>query len=254
MYTLPAPYREQAPLPPRRRYGLRRFIAALLAIVVVLVALIAVSVVGAWRTPGNQSFQAKWADWLRSHHAAVLANAVEQYYYNHHVPAKGGRPARLNAVPAPSGPAAAAVRAGLAPPRPGLAGRQPGLARRGPVDPGRCRRWRGAGHVRGPVPRRYRLHQSDHLGGVDRPHPAAGGSGARRPGAGRYLAAAARHLGARPSHGRGCLQRRVPYTRRPRRLLPRRPPSGPAAARGGVNGDLRQTGGSISVSGAAMSP
>ena len=47
-----------------------------------------------------------------------MANAVEQYYYNHHAPPKGGRPAGLNAVPAPRGPPAAPVRAGLAPPRP----------------------------------------------------------------------------------------------------------------------------------------
>ena len=118
MYTLPAPYRQRAPLPPRRRYGLRRLLAAVLAIGLVLVALVSVSLWGAWTTPGNQSFQAKWADWLRSHHAAVLANAVEQYYYSHHAPPKGGRPARLNAVPAPGGPPAAAVRAGLPPPGP----------------------------------------------------------------------------------------------------------------------------------------
>ena len=104
MYTLPAPYRHRDPLPPPRRYGLRRLVAAIVAVAVVLVALLAVSVWGAWRTPGNQSFQAKWADWLRSHHAAALANAVEQYYYSHHQPPKGGRPARLNAVPAPRGP------------------------------------------------------------------------------------------------------------------------------------------------------
>ncbi len=118
MYTLPAPYQQRAPLPPRRRYGLRRLLAAVLAIGLVVVALVSVSLWGAWTTPGNQSFQAKWADWLRSHHAAVLANAVEQYYYSHHAPPKGGRPARLNAVPAPGGPPVAAVRAGLPPPRP----------------------------------------------------------------------------------------------------------------------------------------
>ena len=104
MYTLPAPYRQRAPLPRRRRYGLRRLLAALLAIGLVLVALVGVSLWGAWRTPGNESFQAKWADWLRSHHAAVVANAVEQYYYNHHTPPKGGRPAGSTPCPPPDGP------------------------------------------------------------------------------------------------------------------------------------------------------
>ncbi len=118
MYTLPAPYRQRAPLPPRRRYGLRRLLAAVLAVGIVLIALVSVSLWGAWTTPGNQSFQAKWADWLRSHHAAVLANAVEQYYYSHNAPPKGGRPARLNAVPAPSGPRGTAFPAGLPLPRP----------------------------------------------------------------------------------------------------------------------------------------
>ena len=76
--------------------------AAALVGLAVLVVLTAVSLVGALRTPGNQGFEAKWADWLRSHHAAFLANDLEQYYYSHHVPPKGGRPATLNKVPRPS--------------------------------------------------------------------------------------------------------------------------------------------------------
>jgi hypothetical protein len=116
MHTLPAPYRQRAPLPPRRRYLLRRLVAAALAVVAVLLVLVGMSLWGALRTPGNQSFEAKWADWLRAHHAAPLANAMEQYYYTHHAPPKGGRPARLNTVPAPRGPAVAPIRVGLPPP------------------------------------------------------------------------------------------------------------------------------------------
>jgi hypothetical protein len=86
MQTLSAPNRQRTPAAPRRRYGLRRFLAAVVVLVVVLVALVGVSLVGALRTPGNQSFQAKWADWLRSHHAAALASVIEQYYYSHHQP------------------------------------------------------------------------------------------------------------------------------------------------------------------------
>ena len=52
MYTLPAPYRQRAPLPPRRRYGLRRLLAAVLAIGLVLVALVSVSLWGAWTHAG----------------------------------------------------------------------------------------------------------------------------------------------------------------------------------------------------------
>jgi hypothetical protein len=58
------------------------------------------------------------ADRLRSHHAAALANSLEQYYYNHNAPPKGGRPAGLNAVPAHSGHPPAAVPVGLPPPGP----------------------------------------------------------------------------------------------------------------------------------------
>jgi hypothetical protein len=91
-------------------------VAVVLAVLVVFAVLVGVSLWGALRTPGNQSFEAKWADWLRAHHAAPLAKAIEQYYYSHHAPPKGGRPARLNTVPAPRGPAVTPIRAGLPPP------------------------------------------------------------------------------------------------------------------------------------------
>src|ERR1700733_1290861 len=117
MQTLPAHYRHRDPLPRRPRYGLRRIMAALVAAGLVLMALFLVSLWGAWRTPGNENFQAKWADWLRSHHAALIAHAIEQYYYDHHVPPKGGRPAGLNAVPAPTRHQTVVAQPGL--PRPG---------------------------------------------------------------------------------------------------------------------------------------
>ncbi|HWG73539.1 MAG TPA: phosphodiester glycosidase family protein [Acidimicrobiales bacterium] len=135
MHTLPDAYRQRAPLPPRRRYRLRRLIAVVLAIGVVLVALVTISLVGALRTPGNQSFQAKWADWLRSHHAALIANQIEQYYYNHHIPPKGGRPAALNSVPAPSGRPSTAVSSGLPRPAPVALVVTPGLPGEGQWTP-----------------------------------------------------------------------------------------------------------------------
>ncbi len=77
-------------------------LAGVAGVVTVLVSLAAISLVGAWRTPGNQSFEAKWADWLRGHHAATLANALEHFYYSQNAPPKGGRPKALNPVPTPS--------------------------------------------------------------------------------------------------------------------------------------------------------
>ena len=83
------------------------------------------SLAGAGTTRGNESFSAKWADWLRSHHAAGVVNTAEAWYYSHHAPAKGGRPHDLNSVPSTAPVVAAgvpsphkAVKAQLAPPRP----------------------------------------------------------------------------------------------------------------------------------------
>ena len=83
---------------PRR--GLRQVVLAALVVAMVLVVLVAVSLVGAWRTPGNEDFSAKWADWLRSHHASFMVNPIEQWYYTEKAPSKGGRPKSLNAIPA----------------------------------------------------------------------------------------------------------------------------------------------------------
>jgi hypothetical protein len=55
--------------------------------------------IGAARSPGNAPFEAKWADWLRSHHLAALVTPLESWYYNVEAPAKGGRPHHLNALP-----------------------------------------------------------------------------------------------------------------------------------------------------------
>jgi len=81
-------------------------------------------VLGALSTPGNESFSAKWADWLRSHHAAALVNRAEALYYSHNAPAKGGRPKNLNPLPALSpsttagrSPATAAKHAYLVAPK-----------------------------------------------------------------------------------------------------------------------------------------
>ena len=243
----------------RPHYFIRRVGAVVLLLIVVVTALVGVSLVGALRTPGNQSFNAKWADWLRGHHMATLANDIETYYYQPPRPQRGGQPAHLNAVPTPAKPAPVkrTIVRGAPPaaPAPVPLVVSPGLCRaRASGAPADVAGARHPGHVRGPVPGRHRLHQPDHLGGVDRPHPAAGRAGARRPGAGRDLAPAARHLGAPPSP-----RRRPPSTaasgcRTPTAASTSTAASRAAAGRGGVVGHLRRRAGQLSAPGAARSP
>lgn len=92
----------QLPDPPPRRPRRRRrsHLRIPIALVVLAVlAFLAASLFGAWTTPGNENFKAKWADWLRGHHASLLVNHMEAFYYGHHHPPKGGSPGALNAIP-----------------------------------------------------------------------------------------------------------------------------------------------------------
>ncbi|MGH9078010.1 MAG: phosphodiester glycosidase family protein [Acidimicrobiales bacterium] len=135
----PPPPRHLGRPPARRR---RRRLAYLLVAPVVLVALVATSLVGAVATPGNESFSAKWADWLRSHHAGALVNPVENLYYERQAPAKGGRPKALNPLPGAGGggpgPATPSVGAGAGPAGGGAgagsAGPAGGIQGGGPAD------------------------------------------------------------------------------------------------------------------------
>ena len=79
----------------------RRFLRwrSLLLIPGLLVVLLGVSLVGAAVSPGNVSYEAKWADWLRAHHAGLLAQKFEEVYYSAVAPAKGGTPKGLNKIP-----------------------------------------------------------------------------------------------------------------------------------------------------------
>ena len=79
-------------------------------IVVVVVGLGCWAVIGAASTPGNESFSAKFADWMRSHDAAFLTNTFERWYYDLHRPKEGGRPRHLNALP-PAEPSTAGTAA-----------------------------------------------------------------------------------------------------------------------------------------------
>jgi Phosphodiester glycosidase len=87
--------RKSATVRGRRRTRRR----ALLLVPSLIALLLAISIVGAVRTPGNEAIKAKWADWLRSHHASVLVNHMEAFYYGHQAPTKGGRPRNLNKIP-----------------------------------------------------------------------------------------------------------------------------------------------------------
>ena len=129
----PQPPRPRRVVRRRRRRALRW--RTLLVIPALLVVLLGVSLVGAAVSPGNVSFEAKWADWLRAHHAGLLAQHFEELYYSAVAPAKGGRPKGLNKVPVtmglasgttdprratPAGKPATRPTATTAPPRPGL--------------------------------------------------------------------------------------------------------------------------------------
>jgi Phosphodiester glycosidase len=126
---------EIADSPPRRRRWRR-----LLVLPSLVVAFLLWSLMGALDTPGNQSFSAKWADWMRSHHAGLLVNRMEQYYYTSHAPTKGGQPSQLNPLPGPSRPPAQssstpALPAHLPPPSPVPLVVSPALAGEGQWQP-----------------------------------------------------------------------------------------------------------------------
>jgi hypothetical protein len=99
-------------------------VSILASVLVVLGGLTVWSLAGAYFTPGNESFSAKWADWLRAHGAGVIVSHFESYYYSSHQPHKGGQPKSLNPVvragPAGSAPGSTVVRPvvipGLPPP------------------------------------------------------------------------------------------------------------------------------------------
>jgi hypothetical protein len=83
------PVTPSAGLPPGIRHPGR-----LVALVVVVALLIptAVSYGRALTAPGNDSWGIRSTEWLRSHHFRWLVNDVENFWYTHHQPKKGGVP------------------------------------------------------------------------------------------------------------------------------------------------------------------
>ncbi len=71
-------------------------LAAVAAFIVLVGFLTMWSAIAAYITPGNESFSAKWADWLRGHGAGSIVSQFESYYYTSQQPAKGGTPKGLN--------------------------------------------------------------------------------------------------------------------------------------------------------------
>lgn len=70
----------------------RSAVAIVLTISLIMAMQVGISVVGALRTPGNSSFKAKWADWLRDHNGNEVVNALETVYFTRDAPSKGGVP------------------------------------------------------------------------------------------------------------------------------------------------------------------
>ncbi len=104
---------------PRRRGRWATLLRVVALVVVVCAGAASVTAVAAVRTPGNQSFVSKWADWLRAHHAGFAVNQAEQWYYAAQAPPIGGRPRALDPVPAVAGAVRVARRLGpLRPVRP----------------------------------------------------------------------------------------------------------------------------------------
>ncbi|MDQ6839936.1 MAG: phosphodiester glycosidase family protein [Actinomycetota bacterium] len=108
----------------RRSQRLRRGRRIMLAVGVVVALLITTALVGAATSPGNESYSAKLADWLRSHHASALVTPVESWYYQSQAPTKGGRPQALNALP-PAAPTTTAPPATPSVPAPPIVGPLP---------------------------------------------------------------------------------------------------------------------------------
>ena len=90
-----------------------RLISALLALLLVLGPWEA-SFASALAGPGPGSLSARAAEWARDHGGASAVCWVENLWYSHHAPPKGGQPPR-GAIPAVSGSAPPAVPASVAP-------------------------------------------------------------------------------------------------------------------------------------------
>jgi Phosphodiester glycosidase len=95
--------------------GRRRWLVA--AVIVALLSPSAWSYGTALAAPGNLPLSVKSVEWLRDHHGRWLVNDIENFWYNHHKPKKGGAPkqpfAKLVPPTSPSGTGAAQPTQGV---------------------------------------------------------------------------------------------------------------------------------------------
>ncbi|HSS09107.1 MAG TPA: phosphodiester glycosidase family protein, partial [Acidimicrobiales bacterium] len=84
---------------PRHRQARKRLPGSKRAWSLIIVGLVAVLLSpSAWSygqalaAPGNTALTVRSVDWLRDHHFRWLVNDVENFWYNHHKPKKGGTP------------------------------------------------------------------------------------------------------------------------------------------------------------------
>ena len=77
--------------PPGRRWYLRKRWVAL-AVVVALLAPVADSYGRALTGPGTDALSIRSVEWLRTHHLRWLVDDVENWWYTHHKPKRGGLP------------------------------------------------------------------------------------------------------------------------------------------------------------------
>jgi len=64
-------------------------------VVVALLSPVAYSYTRALTGPGTDALSIRSVEWLRGHHFRWLVNDVENYWYSHHQPKKGGTPSRV---------------------------------------------------------------------------------------------------------------------------------------------------------------
>lgn len=77
------------------RSGWRRHLRLRWAIAAVVVAVLIPtgwSYAGALTAPGNDSWSIRSVEWVRQHHGRGVVNAIENFWYSHHRPKKGGTP------------------------------------------------------------------------------------------------------------------------------------------------------------------
>lgn len=80
------------PAPPTKRRWFRRKRWIALFVVAALLSPIGYSYGRALTGPGTDALSIRSVEWLRSHHLRWLVNDVENYWYSHHQPKKGGVP------------------------------------------------------------------------------------------------------------------------------------------------------------------